>query len=530
MKKYKVTFYPYNKSVEVLEGVTILSAALTGGIYINSICAGDGLCGKCKVFVRKASGKKSCLACQTIVDSNLDIDIPLESRLDSPELENNLFQLSDSYVSSTYISGNFGFAVDIGTTTISAEIINIDEKSSLGVKTSYNRQASFGADIITRIIYATESNGLDKLQKAVVLTINQLIQALALENKVNIKDVGFMVCAGNTTMIHLLLKKNPAYIRKDSFDPLKDNPLSLKAKEIGIDISPSGVIYCIPAVASYVGGDTVAGILSSGLYMKSSLGMLIDIGTNGEIALGNEEFIVSSAASAGPAFEGSGLKNGMRALPGAIEKIIINPKNLSIDYRVIGGTQPLGICGSGYISLLCNMLTCGIINKGGKIIKEGKRIRNSDFGKEFVVCPKENSLTKEDITVTEADLDNLKRAKAAIYSAASILLKYMDLKIADLENIFISGGFGTSLDIDSAIAIGLLPNADRSIFSFLGNSALAGAKEALLSAEKLKKTGELARQITYFDLSTDTKYMNEYTAALFFPHTDLARFPSIKNN
>ena len=530
MKKYKVTFYPYNKSVEVLEGTTILSAALSGGIYINSICAGDGLCGKCRVFIRKTSGKKSCLACQATINSNLDVDIPLESRLDSPQLENNLFQLSDNQESATYISGDFGLAVDIGTTTISAEIININEKSSLGVKTSYNRQASFGADIITRIIYATGSDGLDKLQRAVVFTINQLIRALALENKVNIKDVDFMVCAGNTTMIHLLLKKNPAYIRRDSFDPLKDNLPSLKAKEIGIDINPSGVIYSIPAVASYVGGDTVAGILSSGLYMKKGISMLIDIGTNGEIALGNEEFIVSSAASAGPAFEGSGLKNGMRALPGAIEKVTIDPKNLSIDYKVIGGAQPLGICGSGYISLLRNMLACGIIDKGGKIIKEDKRIRNSDFGKEFIVCFKEDSLTKEEITVSEADLDNLKRAKAAIYSAASILLKHMNFNVTDLENIFISGGFGTSLDIDSAIAIGLLPDADRSIFSFLGNSALAGAKEVLLSAEKLKRAEELARQITYFDLSTDAEYMNEYMAALFFPHTDLGRFPSIKNN
>lgn len=530
MKKFKVTFYPYNKSIEVLEETTILSAALASGIYINSVCAGDGLCGKCRVFIRKGVKREGCLACQTIVREDLEVDIPSESRLEGLESGHTVVQPVGKEERCEYASGKFGLAVDIGTTTVSVQIINMDNNEVLGTRTSYNKQASFGADIITRIIYAGEGNGLDDLHKAVLSTINQLIQALALEKKVNVNDINSIVCAGNTTMIHLFLKKDPAYIRRDPYGPAKNIFPALKAKEAGININPLGSLYCIPAVANYVGGDTVAGILSSGLHMKKDLSMLIDIGTNGEIVLGSEEFIVASAASAGPAFEGSGLKNGMRALPGAIERVVIAPGSLSVDYRVIGGAKPLGICGSGYISLLCNMLASGIIDKSGRIIKDGPWVRPAEFGKEFIVVPKEDSQTGEDITVTEADLDNLKRAKAAIYSAAFILLKHMNFKISDLKNIFISGGFGTSLDIDSAIAIGLLPDTGRDIFSFLGNSALSGAREVLLSNDKLKKSEDLARQITYFDLSSDPEYMNEYMGALFFPHTDLMRFPSVKNN
>lgn len=526
----KVTFYPDNKSIEVLEGSTILSAALAGGIYINSVCAGDGVCGKCKVLVRKANGEKEiCLACRTVVRENLEIDIPAESRVEGLGLREEGIGNVRKQKDIEYTPGRLGLALDIGTTTISVQVINLDSGKVLGTKSSYNRQVSFGADIITRIIYASQRDGLEKLHNAVTSTINQLIQALVLENKVKIDDINSIVCSGNTTMVHLLLKKDPSYIRKDSYECAKNVFPALKAKEAGININPSGMLYCIPAIANYVGGDTVAGILSSGLNKRKDLSMLIDIGTNGEIVLGNEEFVVASAASAGPAFEGSGLRNGMRALPGAIEKVVIAPGVFSIDYRVIQGGKPLGICGSGYISLLCNMLATGIIDKSGKFIADScQRIRPGEFGKEFVVVPKEHSQSRADIVINEADLDNLKRAKAAIYSAASILIKHMNFKISDLKNIFISGGFGMSLDIDSAIAIGLLPDTDRKEFYFLGNSALAGAKEVLLSNEKLKESEELARKVTYFDLSLDPEYMNEYMAALFFPHTDLMRFPSVK--
>lgn len=428
-----------------------------------------------------------------------------------------------------YSSGNFGLALDIGTTTISAELINLENKKVLGTKTSYNKQASFGADIITRIIYAGQNEGLEKLHDAVSLTVNQIIQILALENKVNLNNINSIVCAGNTTMIHLLLKIDPAYIRKDPYMPAASPIPELKASDTGININPDGLLYCVPAVANYIGGDATAGVLSSRLSKQKELSMLIDIGTNGEIILGNEEFIVACAVSAGPAFEGSGLTCGMRAFSGAIEEAIIDSKSLSVSFKTIGNVKPLGICGSGYISLLRSMLLNGIIDKSGKIIiVDNERVRTTDYGREFVLAFKEEADTVADIVLTESDIKNLKRSKAAIYSAAAILIKHMNFRESDIKNVFISGGFGTSLDIDSAITIGLLPDLERRRFSFIGNSALSGAREILLSADMLKQAKEIAHKITYFDLSSDSGYMDEYVSALFFPHTDLSRFPSLK--
>jgi uncharacterized 2Fe-2S/4Fe-4S cluster protein (DUF4445 family) len=269
--------------------------------------------------------------------------------------------------------------------------------------------------------------------------------------------------------------------------------------------------------------------LSSGLYKEKDLSILIDIGTNGEIALGNQDFIIAAAASAGPAFEGSGVACGMRASLGAIQSVKINPLDLSVSYSTIGDTKPVGICGSGYISIISEMLSGKIIDKSGKIIAlDNKRIKNTDLGREFIVAFKEESDTIEDIVITEADIENIKRAKAAIYAATAILIKHMDLEVSDIKKVFIAGGFGTSLDIESAIKIGLLPDLERKRFNFIGNSALSGARQMLLSYEADKESEELARKITYFDLSLDAKYMDEYMAALFFPHTNLQRFPSLK--
>lgn len=280
-------------------------------------------------------------------------------------------------------------------------------------------------------------------------------------------------------------------------------------------------------MASYVGADVTAGVLSSGLYKQQDLGILIDIGTNGEVVVGNSDFLVSCAASAGPAFEGSGVSCGMRAAAGAIQKIRISPKGFEVSFETIGKAKPLGICGSGYIDLLAEMLRAGILDKDGKI-KDilHPRIRKASAGMEFVVVFQKDSLVKSDIVINEADIDNLKRAKAAIYAAVSILINHLGLNFARVKNIFIAGGFGTYLDITNAINIGLLPDLDIARFIFVGNSSLSGAREAILSREAKQKVGEIARKMTYFELSVEPKYMEEYMAALFFPHTDLTLFPN----
>jgi uncharacterized 2Fe-2S/4Fe-4S cluster protein (DUF4445 family) len=641
MEKFKVTFLPDNKWIEVHKDTTILSAAISAGVYINSACGGDGICGKCKVKLKSGQvitqpsatisleerRQHIYLACLTSVHSDLEVEVLPSSRLDlenlSPEelalhlkglyseseevetltlpsieeifthsplatklylelppptLEDNISDLERVYRQIRRIQNipllqtsltnirqlgellrdadwkitvtlgkrnditevvliecgdttkkNFGLSFDVGTTTISGQLVDLNQKKVLGTKVTYNKQATFGSDVITRIIYAHEEDGLEKLHNAVTDTINQIIRELVAEHQVDLNDVTCILCAGNTTMIHLLLNIDPTYIRREPYVPTANFPPTARAAESGIKINPRGLLACVPAVSSYVGGDTVSGVLSCGLYKQKELGILIDIGTNGEIVLGNQDFLVACSASAGPAFEGSGVTCGMRSSRGAIQKIKINPKDFAVSYTAIGEVKPVGICGSGYIDLIAQMLSAGIIDKNGKIkLDNHSRVRKGDLGNEFIVVFGEETAGGKEIIINEADIENLKRAKAAIYSATSVLLKHMHLDFSEIKKIFIAGGFGTYLDVDNAVAMGLLPDLERSRFIFIGNSALAGVRQMLLSSEAIRVAGDIARKITCFELSVDPGYMDEYTAALFFPHTDLSKFPSLK--
>jgi uncharacterized 2Fe-2S/4Fe-4S cluster protein (DUF4445 family) len=424
---------------------------------------------------------------------------------------------------------NFGLAFDIGTTTISGQLVDLNTKGILGTKATYNKQASFGSDVITRIIYAQQEDGLEKLHHAVIDGMNQMIQDLIKENNIDLNDVNCILCAGNTTMIHLLLRVDPTHIRREPYVPTANFVPTVRAAEAGIKINPRGLLSCVPGVSSYVGGDVTAGVLSCGLDEEKDLSILIDIGTNGEIVLGNRDFLISASASAGPAFEGSGVSCGVRASRGAIQKITVNPADLQVNYNVIGDVKPYGICGSGYIDIISQMLRVGLLDKSGRITQvDSRRLRDGESGREFVVAFKKESASSADIVITEADIENIKRAKAAIYSATSILVKHMGLTFGQIKKIFIAGGFGTYIDVANAINIGLLPDLDKSRFIFVGNSSLAGARSILLSYEAMKKVNEIAKKITYFELSVDPGYMDEYIAALFFPHTDLSLFPSVK--
>ncbi|MCX5697487.1 MAG: ASKHA domain-containing protein [Candidatus Omnitrophica bacterium] len=640
MEKIKVTFYPENKTVVVAKDATILTAAISAGIYINSSCGGDGVCGRCKVIVKKgrvltqlsghinAEEKKQniYLACVSEAQSDLEVEIPQQSRLNlegltqeevsrrlkkdytepedveridtgrkpgfkrrpftrkfylelpAPTLEDKLSDLdrlerklntqSGLAVSHTSLSSiknlgellrssdwkvtvtvgkknntaeiiliepgdtsgrNFGFVFDIGTTTVSGQLVDLTSGKILGTKATYNKQAAFGSDVITRIVYAKNGEGLQELYQAVADDMNEMIKSLVTEHHVDLNEVTCATCAGNTTMIHLLLRVDPTYIRREPYVPTLNFVPVLRASEVELRINPRGLLTCLPGVASYVGGDVTAGVISSGLDRQDELSVLIDIGTNGEIVIGNKEFLISCAASAGPAFEGSGVSNGMRASSGAIQRVSISAGSLESSYAVIGNTKPLGICGSGYIDLISEMLKAGILDKDGKV-KELKNdlIRKNDNVREFIVVPKDKSGTGGPIVINEADIENLKRAKAAIYSALSILVKHMGFGFNDIKKIFIAGGFGTYLDMEKAISIGLLPDIDKRKFEFIGNSSLSGAREALLSEEASLKADEVARKMAYLELSVEPGYMDEYMAALFFPHTDLSLFPSVR--
>ena len=424
---------------------------------------------------------------------------------------------------------NYGVAFDIGTTTVVGQLVNLNTKEILGTKATHNRQLVFGDDVITRIIYATEENGLEKLHHAVIDNMNEIIKELVADQNISLSDVNGVLCAGNTTMMHLLLRVDPKFIRIEPYVPTANFVPTIRAAEVGIKVNPRGLLACTPGVSTYVGGDAVAGVVASGMSNADELTILIDIGTNGEIVLGSREWMISAAASAGPAFEGSGVSCGMRATSGAIQRVrMTDPETVSVE--TIGNARPRGICGSGYIDALAELFTHGIVERDGKISRSIKssRIRESQTGLEFVVASKEGLDIDTDIVITDQDIENLKRSKAAIYSATAILLGKLNLKFEDVKRFYIAGGFGTYLDIEKAITIGLLPDMERSRFSFIGNSSLVGAREMLLSYEAFQKAEEVAKKITYLELSVEPAYMDEYIKALFLPHTDMARFQSVK--
>lgn len=422
---------------------------------------------------------------------------------------------------------NYGFAFDIGTTTVVGQLIDLSTRQILGSRIAFNKQAVYGSDVITRIIFASVPHGLEMAHKAVVSNINEIIADLVSDSNINLGDAYSVVCAGNMTMMHLLLRVDPANIRKPPYAPASQTFPTVHSSELGINANPRGIITFLPGVSTYLGGDIVSGILACGIAESEDLSMLVDIGTNGEIALGNKEWIMGAAASAGPAFEGSGLSCGMKAVRGAIQGISIDPE-LNVKCEVIGAGKARGICGSGYIDLLCQMLNREIIDKSGKINRTVKsdRIRRGANVYEFVVAFRGETDTSGDVVINEDDIENLKRSKGAIYSAIISLAAKVEKDIKEVKKIYIGGGFGNYLNIENAVRIGLLPDVDRCVYEFVGNSSLAGARMSLLSTEALAKTEGIYKNITYIDLSAEPSYMDEYIAALFFPHTDLRRFAS----
>jgi len=639
MKKERchIKFLPEDKSVEVKSGTTILEAAHIAGVYINSACGGDHICGKCRVKIKKGhvnspptnllslSDIKSgyVLACQAQVTSDAVAEIPAEAspgqakivvdgkqplysriegmqsteqlekklvfetsplvrkiflKLPQPDRQNNISDLERIYreirkvddikIMQTGLkvireiaslvrnsnweitvtlgrrngtteviqvepgdtsSGNFGVAVDVGTTTVVASLVNLNTGEVLGAKGTYNKQISYGEDVISRIIYASEKTGLERLELAVVENINSLIESLASADNLKLSDITAVQCAGNTTMTHLLMGIMPDFIRRDPYVPAATCIPAIRAAEVGIRINPRGILSCVPGVASYVGGDVVAGVLASGMAESDELSLFIDMGTNGELVLGNREWFTCCACSAGPAFEGSGIKSGMRARNGAIEKIDIR-KNLEPEFTVIGNVRPHGICGAGLLDLMGEMLARGIIDRAGQISRTSKnpRIRKGEAGFEYVLVWKKDSDGESDIAVTQSDIDNLIKAKAAIYAGAAIMLKRMNFSFDRVMHYYIGGAFGAHLDIEKAIRFGLLPDLKRDSFLYLGNSSLTGARQCLLSQEAREKVHRFARMMTSFELSIEPGYMEEYVAAFFLPHTDLTKFPTVK--
>jgi uncharacterized 2Fe-2S/4Fe-4S cluster protein (DUF4445 family) len=420
----------------------------------------------------------------------------------------------------------YGVAVDIGTTTVVLYLVDLTNGELVDVASTYNSQIRFGDDVITRIVHATENNELNSLHRAIISDINDLLSLVVSNHKLSADAIDCFVIAGNTTMTQLFLGLDPSAIREEPYIPTANIFPLAYAGELGIKSHRSTPIYSFPCVASYVGGDIVAGVLATRLHEKEEISKFIDIGTNGEIVIGNSEWLMSAACSAGPCFEGSGIKHGMRATDGAIENVIIDPDTKEVAIKVIGeDVQPAGICGSGMIDAIAGMFLAGILNQKGKLQEDvSDRVRKGEDGLEFVV----HSSDGRDIVLTEPDIENLVRAKAAIYAGFATLLSEVGFTFDDVQKVYIAGGFGKFLDIEKAITLGMLPDIPKEKFEYLGNSSVVGAYLCLLSRKMRTEAEALSQKITYIELSVSNSFMDEYMSGMFIPHTNMEAFPSVK--
>lgn len=424
----------------------------------------------------------------------------------------------------------WGVAIDIGTTTVTLWLVDLMTGQVRAQVAEYNGQIARGEDVISRIVYAGKNNGGAVLRQLVLDTINGLLETACKRVLAHPSEVMKATIAGNSTMIHLLLGIPADSIRLTPFVTAANHIPPLTGHEVGLNIHPAATVDCLPGVASYVGADITAGVLSSGLDDTEALTLFMDIGTNGELVLGNNEWLVACACSAGPAFEGSGVLHGMRATEGAIEEVWINSASFEPTYRVIGGNKPRGLCGSGLISLLAEMFLTGAVDKGGHINTHlpNSRVRQGEHGTEYVVAWASESKTGHDIVITNVDIDNLLRAKAAIYAGVSILAESVGVPLETVEQVLIGGSFGKYINVEKAVEIGLLPDMSWGQFHFLGNTSVRGAYLALLDHQARVRLSEIAARMTYIELSADNSFYEAFMSALFLPHTDLSRFPTVQ--
>ncbi len=424
-----------------------------------------------------------------------------------------------------------GLAVDVGTTTVAVYLVDAHSGRTLQRLVTYNGQFVYGEDVITRIVAASRSKeGLESLHRAVMETTNGLIDNALSDAGIDKERVSCAVVSGNTTMAHLFLGIDPRNIRLEPYVPAAASFPPVKAKEIGLRMNPDGYVHVLPCPGSYVGGDVVAGTLVSRIGDGSRKAMLIDIGTNGEVVLGDKDLLVAAACSMGPAFEGGGIGCGMRSVPGAVCSVSIAKGGEQVEVETIGKVKPIGLCGSGLIELLAALLEAGVIDMSGTFIGDGGgRLQRRNGDSRFVLLSSDETGLGRDLAISQTDIRNLIRAKAAMYAGVRYLAEFVGARLEDLERIYVAGAFGSHLDIDAAVRIGMFPDIGADKFVVLGNSSVKGSRLSLLSKQAFARMEELAGRMTYVELSTEPGYMDHFVSASFLPHTDLSLFPSTQS-
>lgn len=630
MATHRVRFEPGGSECRVVEGTSLFHAALEAGLRLQTLCGGEGKCGRCKVrildgrvrptphpFLSKEEIEAGfCLACLTAVEDDLEVLIPAEMELRPVSVPQALVSTEEIRAAAEALGegepepwarwvainlsleaaadagseaeaveralraggvrgrvlipvsvmkkvaraaprreaeaaflvvedreasrvldvslqpggeGNLGVAIDLGTTVMAGALVDLARGEIMAERSAENLQAAHGADIIHRITFAAHRGGLERLQHLAAETVEGIVDGLLSDGGHARRSVSALAAAGNTTMTHLFLGLDPTYIRESPFAPVARAPGTVDAASVGIGVHPAASLWVSPAVANYLGGDITAGVLLTEMWNLEPLTLYLDLGTNGEIVLGNREWMAGCACSCGPAFEGSGVGCGMRATDGAVERWTVERATGEVSWRVIGEEKPRGICGSGLVDLIAGLRRAGFVDPKGRFTSDRPERFSAVGGRRaFVVVPGSETAHGEDIVITERDLEHLIRTKGAAFAGVRTLLTNLDVAPDRIERVMIAGGFGRSLDVGHAIEIGMIPDLPRDRFSYVGNGSLKGAVMALFWRGLRERIEEIARRITYVDLSTSPGYMEEFVASLFLPHTDLELFPSVR--
>ena len=423
----------------------------------------------------------------------------------------------------------YGAAVDLGSTTVVVYLWDLVSGKVVGVASNYNKQISCGEDILARVNFARK-NGLSKLQALAAESINTALTNASNTAGIDRDDIYEVVVAGNTVMTHMLLGIDPAYMIAEPYVPVVRRALSVAANRLGITCNLNGGVFAFPAVSDFIGGDIIADILSCGMSEREQISLLIDIGTNFEVVLGNRDWMFSCAGAAGPALEGGEVLFGMRANPGAIDQISIEPQSLKPTYTTINSIRPRGITGSGLIDLLADLLSTCVIDRNGRINTSisNPRIRKGTHFTEFVVVWAQETDIGKDIVITENDIKNLIMSKASVHAACVTLMKQAGVSRHELSTIYFAGAFGNYLNKQNATTIGLIPETPPENIKNIGNGAVTGANIALINRRKRKTLDEIALKIAYIELNAEPAFMDEYTSSAFLPHTDLSLFPRVQ--
>jgi uncharacterized 2Fe-2S/4Fe-4S cluster protein (DUF4445 family) len=423
----------------------------------------------------------------------------------------------------------YGLAVDLGTSMIAVRLLDLETGGIKEENSFLNPQIQVGPDILTRIHYARQEGGLRELQSLLVNRLNQEIHFLAERRGISTRRIAGTSVAGNTTMTHLFLGLDPYWICREPYIPVLNRPGLVRASELGLKIHEQGVVFVFPNAGSYFGGDLIAGILASGMNHQEETSILVDVGTNAEVVLGNRDWLVACAGAAGPALEGGVASMGMMAGPGVIDKVVIDPATGELQVRTIDGLPPKGICGSGMIDLVAQLYLARMIDMRGKYVPEkcGERMRTIDEVQHLTIVFPKDSGTGEALTLSQAEIDALMRSKAAMHTILATMVRMIHLEWKDFRKFYVAGTFGSYINPRSAIVLGMLPDLPFDAYQALGNTSLVGATMALLSLRKREEVDGIRDRVTYVEMNVNQEFMNEFSAAKFIPHTDRTLFPSV---